>query len=158
MAAPIVEEIDDVDVVDDEPVAVDEPEEPFVLDDDGDDDAVDDLAAARAELAAALDRAGVETDDGPTVFDDAVDDTGQLDVLGGDATDGDDDEPEQPAWRDEHDDDPFLAELRKAVVDTGPLGPRDDDPPPLVGNDFAAEGDDDAVSSGGFFRRGRRRS
>jgi hypothetical protein len=36
-------------------------------------------------------------------------------------------------WRsvsipDEPDDDPFLAELRRAVTDTEPLGPRDDEP------------------------------
>jgi cell division initiation protein len=132
-----------------------EPEEPFVVDVDDASAASGDLADARADLEAALERAGV--DDGPSVFDDAADDTGQFDLL----ADGDDetgDEPAQPAWRDEHDDDPFLAELRKAVVDDGPLGPRDDDPSSAHHVHDDADGDDDGLSSGGFFRRGRRRT
>ena len=156
VAEPVVDVADEPDPDDEpEPVAIDEPEEPFVIEEE--EPAADDLADARAELAAALERAGVDTEDGPTVFDDAADDTGQFDVLADDDGDADDD-PEQPAWRDEHDDDPFLAELRKAVVDTGPLGPRDDDPAPLGSKDPDVDGDDDdGVSSGGFFRRGRRR-
>ena len=150
------DDVVDDDVVDDEHelVAIDEPEEPFVIEEEQ--PAAEDLADARAELAAALERAGVDTDGGPTVFDDAADDTGQFDVLAD--VDVVDDDAEQPAWRDEHDDDPFLAELRKAVVDTGPLGPRDDDTPPVGTTQLDANGDDDDVSSGGFFRRGRRRS
>jgi cell division initiation protein len=155
-APPAADPVADV-VDDDEPVVIDEPEEPFVIEEE--EPAADDLADARAELAAALERAGVGTDDAPTVFDDAADDTGQFDVLADVDVDDDDDDAEQPAWRDEHDDDPFLAELRKAVVDTGPLGPRDDDPSPVGTTRPDADGDDDddGLSSGGFFRRGRRR-
>ncbi|HYD10751.1 MAG TPA: DivIVA domain-containing protein [Acidimicrobiales bacterium] len=144
-----------------EPVAALEPEEPFTFEPEPERDgepepapdagtAVGELAEARAELAAALERAGVDTPRPAAVFDDEVpgDSTAQFDVLADETDDA-------PAWRDEHDDDPFLAELRKAVVDTGPLGPRDDDPPPVMHHD---DGDDeDEASSGGFFRRGRRR-
>ena len=117
-------------------------------------EADDELAEARAELAAALERAGVEP--GARVFDDAEggDPTEHFDVLAEEVQESEGvEEAEQPAWRDEHDDDPFLAELRKAVVDTGPLGPRDDDPAPAA----ATHDDDEGVSPGGFFRRGRRR-
>ena len=66
----------------------------------------DDVQHAREELVDALRRAGVEPveDPGPTpiVFDDEDDD----DDDGGD---------------------PFLAELRRAVTDDAPLGPRDDE-------------------------------
>ena len=63
------------------------------------------------------------------------------------------DEADEPEWRDEvaDDDDPFLAELRRAVVDTEPLGPRDHHEGPSV--DLG----DLEVPSGGFFRRGKRR-
>ena len=138
-----------------EPAAAVEPEEPLTAPDpepsvSTPEPAEDELADARAELAAALERAGVEPAN--RLFDDAAegDATGQYDVLAEEAPES---EPEQPAWNDEHDDDPFLAELRKAVVDTGPLGPRDDEqPPPTPVTD-----DDDGVAPGGFFRRGRRR-
>lgn len=136
------------------------PEEPFVVDAEPDAEPapdVDELAEARAELAAALARAGAEPDDlpgdPPTVFDD--DATGHYDVLAeAPAPAAADADPEAPAWRDD-DDDPFLAELRKAVADTGPLGPRDDDPPPAPVHHDRDDGDDG--SSAGFFRRGRRR-
>ena len=48
-------------------------------------------------------------------------------------------------------DDPFLAELRRAVSDTEPLGPRDHE---LPGSMHHHDEDDDRS---GFFRRGRRR-
>ncbi|MEA3019249.1 MAG: cell division initiation protein [Actinomycetota bacterium] len=117
--------------------------------------AVDDLRAARVGLADALRRAGVESDD-----DRSPDATGAFDAL----AEPDDDEPHvEPTWRDEPepepehhaDDDPFLAELRRAVGDTEPLGPRDHhlhDGPSVV--DLHV----DEVPSGGFFRRGKRRS
>jgi cell division initiation protein len=141
----------DVDVVDDEPSAASSP--------------VHDLRQAREDLADALRRAGVEPlpmsgevdhDDDEalsvaarTFFDDeAGDATGTYDSLAGEA------EPGDPVWREEaadEDDDPFLAELRRAVVDTEPLGPRDHvAPPPRV------DDDDDDESSGGFLRRRRR--
>lgn len=147
--------------------------------------AVDELRLAREELADALRRAGVDTDqdddvafddvevepaDAPlqlepqlprgAIFDDGADATGQFDVLADEpAAEA---EPEgldedEPLWRDDvggaEDDDPFLAELRRAVVDTEPLGPREDghEAPPMRLDD-----DDDDVA-GGFFRRGRRR-
>jgi cell division initiation protein len=91
----------------------------------------------------------------PPLFDDA---TGAYDVLTDDAPAADaaaDHEPEDEVddvrWKDDEDDDPFLAELRRAVVDTEPLGPRDHEAP-LV-HDLG----DDSEPSGGFFRRGRRR-
>ena len=139
--------------------------------------AVDELRLAREELADALRRAGVE-DIGagadvagdhhslqlepqlprPPLFDDGPGEpTGAFDVLADEVVP--EPEPELPRWRDEasHDeeDDPFLAELRRAVVDTEPLGPRDDHHQAGPGR---YEGDDDDSVSGGFFRRGRRRS
>jgi hypothetical protein len=64
----------------------------------------DEVQHAREELVDALRRAGVEpVEDAPAntiVFDDADEDEG---------------------------DDPFLAELRRAVTDDAPLGPRDDE-------------------------------
>jgi DivIVA domain-containing protein len=50
---------------------------------------------------------------------------------------------------DEADGDPFLAELRRAVQDDGPLGPREDDAEDSL-NDLYASDDD---NSNGFFRR-----
>ena len=134
--------------------------------------AVDELRLAREELADALRRAGVEPEDGvaaedeplqlepqlprPTgaVFDDRAaepDATGTYDVLA--------EERDEPLWRDEvsapdtdEDDDPFLAELRRAVVDTEPLGPRDADHDPVP-----MTRDEDEAPERGFLRRGRRR-
>ena len=77
--------------------------------------------------------------------------TGVYDVL------ADDDEPAEVTWREASgptpvvvDDDPFLTELRRAVTDTEPLGPRDADD--VIGIDEP----DDGVPSGRFrLRRGR---
>ena len=115
-----------------------------------------DLHAARDGLAEAMRRAGLEeliADDGgepAEPFDDRGDDTGAYDAL----TDlGHDEETAAPVWREETDaeDDPFLAELRRAVVDTEPLGPRDP-VQQIAGRD--ADADDE--TSGGFLRRRRR--
>jgi hypothetical protein len=181
------------------PVAVDEPVEPEAADVEDVDafappvaadaepaaSAVDDLRLAREELADALRRAGVDSDDADervdepaasstpdpaplqlepqlpraAPFDDRSvgDVTGSFDVVAdqshAEEADEEEEEADAPRWRDEgEDDDPFLAELRRAVVDTEPLGPRDhhDDPAPPG----YAEGE---LSPGGFFRRGRRR-
>lgn len=146
--------------------------------------AVDELRLAREELADALRRAGVESvgegedsdavDDEleplqvepqpprPPLFDDdGAEPTGTDDALADEPADR---EPDEPRWRgedgadeeDEEDveDDPFLAELRRAVVDTEPLGPRD--PQPAVPGAYVDDEDGDSAS-GGFFRRGRRR-
>jgi cell division initiation protein len=137
---------------------------PELLEDDADDEqsSIDELRLAREELADALRRAGVQPEAAaadeplqlepqrprPALFDDrAGDTTGTFDVLA-----EEDDEGEEPRWReDEEEDDPFLAELRRAVIDTEPLGPRahDDDQESLA----VEHGDD----GGGFFRRSRRR-
>ena len=99
---------------------------------------VDELRDAREELADALRQAGVE----PLPIDEAPPSA---------PADADDDEADV-RWRDaEHEDDPFLAELRRAVVDDEPLGPRDHEPAPPPRRDEAE------ADSGGFFRRGRRR-
>lgn len=95
--------------------------------------AVDELRLARAELSDALRRAGVEAQD-------AIDEEPEDEL-----------EPEDVLWKDDENDDPFLAELRRAVVDTEPLGPRDHQPP--IVHDLR----DNAELPGGFFRRGRRR-
>jgi cell division initiation protein len=128
----------------------------------------DDLQSAREGLADAMRRAGLEDligDDAPMsssppeLFDDRAGDiTGEFDSLAEATTPAPPaaeeaaDEGAQPMWRgDAGDDDPFLAELRRAVGDTEPLGPRDhDDPLP----DMDLGDDDDA--SGGFLRRRRR--
>ena len=134
-----------------------------------DSSAVDELRLAREELADALRRAGVEPagDDEdadeparaprPLLFDDdGGDATGAYDVLA-DEQSAPEPEADEPRWRDEaEDDDPFLAELRRAVVDTEPLGPRDDEHRPASAP--YEEQDDDDADAGGFFRRGRRRS
>jgi hypothetical protein len=76
-----------------------------------------------------------------------VDDEDHAEAAGAEA------EGDEPMWREEEseDDDPFLAELRRAVVDTEPLGPRDH-----VEHPDAGHFDDDEGSSGGFLRRRRR--
>jgi len=139
----------------------------------------EELARAREDLVGALRRAGVEplpTDepDAPLLYD-ADDESGAVDVPVGDPTAAfdalaDDDEvddredeaevdlrwaapePEgEGAALDVEDDDPFLTELRRAVTDDAPLGPRDDDdlPPTLSRHE-------DAVPSARFrLRRGR---
>lgn len=69
-------------------------------------------------------------------------------------------EDEPVEWRravigDRPDDDPFLAELRRAVTDTEPLGPRDDDDEaPYTGEVPAV----DAMAPPGRFRRRRARN
>jgi DivIVA domain-containing protein len=58
----------------------------------------------------------------------------------------------------DHDDDPFLAELRRAVNDEAPLGPRDDPLPDSDvddGFDLFAQGDDDPGRFGSRLRRRR---
>ena len=169
----------------DEPIAPEEDSFASILEvsqDPGPDAAaVDELRLAREELADALRRAGVETPDEeegwddeepaplqlepqlprPPLFDDGVGEpTGAYDALADEppaptpvesAPEGD-----APRWRDEaEDDDPFLAELRRAVIDTEPLGPRDHEHAPAPAP--YQERDDDDADSGGFFRRGRRR-
>jgi hypothetical protein len=162
--------------VDDEPELVAPVAKVYDVSDDDDDVDVDvpevevhdDLQSAREGLAEAMRRAGLEDligDDAPIsssppeLFDDRAGDiTGEFDSLAEATTpappddDEQSDEGEQPVWRgDAGDDDPFLAELRRAVGDTEPLGPRDhDDPPPDM--DL---GDDDDLP-GGFLRRRRR--
>ncbi|HEX4906231.1 MAG TPA: DivIVA domain-containing protein [Acidimicrobiales bacterium] len=136
--------------------------------------AVDELRLAREELADALRRAGVEPagDDGgdddrvpprreprPLLFDDdGGDATGAYDVLADEApAPAPVPEADEPRWRDEaeaEDDDPFLAELRRAVVDTEPLGPREHEHGAAPSSYEDGDDDDDP---GGFFRRGRRR-
>ena len=131
----------------------------------------EEVAQAREDLVEALRRAGVddlfqEQSPEPALADDAAfepydhadesgeipvgEPTGVFDVL---SDDDDEDDEEAIAWAEEtpSDDDPFLAELRRAVTDTEPLGPRDHDP---EANPFDASEDD---ASGGRFRlrRGR---
>jgi hypothetical protein len=141
----------------------------------GGDSAVDELRLAREELADALRRAGVDPEGGaddrplqlepqlprPALFDDRAeptsggDDTAAYDALA-ELADLAGEEGEQPLWRDDHpaEDDPFLAELRRAVVDTEPLGPREHH---AASPDPHAEDDDEDAASGGFFRRGKRK-
>lgn len=167
--------------VEEAPLAIEPEEDSFasILEPDpepvADTSAVDELRQAREELADALRRAGVETadDEGiddeepaplqlepqlprPPLFDDGGGDaTGAYDVLA-DEPPAPEPEADEPRWRDEaEEDDPFLAELRRAVVDTEPLGPRDHEhrPPPAA----SAGPDDDDADAGGFFRRGRRK-
>jgi DivIVA domain-containing protein len=133
----------------------------------------DEVAQAREDLVDALRRAGVdalfqeelsepEATSGPQpdvepampLFDDDEAD----EISGGDPTGAydalaDDDEEEGIAWADEtpSDDDPFLAELRRAVTDTEPLGPRDHEPQPAPADDSP----DDASGSRFRLRRGR---
>ena len=139
--------------------------------------AVDELRLAREELADALRRAGVDTVDAddeepsseepalqlepqlprPPLFDDRGGDaTGAYDVLADEPRATPEPEADEPQWRDEEaEDDPFLAELRRAVVDTEPLGPRDHEHRPTPApHQQRDDVDDDA---GGFFRRGRRK-
>jgi len=117
-----------------------------IEDDDVDDDEIDDepvaegeLRSASENLADALRRAGLDD----LLADDTGEATGPHDAITDDA--------DQPAWREpgETADDPFLAELRRAVSDTEPLGPRDHE---VVANDDAG----DAGDAGGFLRRRRR--
>jgi cell division initiation protein len=85
----------------------------------------------------------------------AAEATGMYDVLAEDEEGADlewrEQEPE-PVPSGDDEDDPFLAELRRAVTDTEPLGPRDVDPVPQRDDDD----DDDAMPSGRFrLRRSR---
>jgi DivIVA domain-containing protein len=120
----------------------------------------DEVAQARADLVEALRRAGVDAraaspeDEGASgghaaePGGPASEPTGVYDALADE--DGDD---QEVAWADAlpADDDPFLAELRRAVTDTEPLGPRDENDPPLQFHEPEDE------SPGGRFRlrRGR---
>jgi cell division initiation protein len=74
------------------------------------------------------------------------------------AADGGDGAPEEDGDGRQVDDDPFLAELRRAVNDEAPLGPRDD-PLPADGVDdgfdLFAQGDDDPGRFGSRLRRRR---
>jgi DivIVA domain-containing protein len=76
--------------------------------------------------------------------DDWQDETAALPVV--DTNESDDDTDDVDA-----DGDPFLAELRRAVQDDGPLGPREDDAEDPL-NDLYASDDD---NSNGFFRRNK---
>ena len=102
------------------------------------------LSSVSENLADALRRAGLDefvADDGET--------TGTHDVVAA--------EESAPEWREPLGaDDPFLAELRRAVGDTEPLGPRDHEPAAPDPDDHGerARGDDDASG----FRRRRRRA
>ena len=145
------------------------------------DSGVDELRLAREELADALRRAGVEPDEARRADDGGVasaavpplqlepqlprspgfdepagEPTGAFDIERDEPAPAPADEPEwggsEPVGEDV-DDDPFLAELRRAVVDTEPLGPRDSEPPRRAVDHL----DDDDPDAGGFFRRGRRR-
>jgi hypothetical protein len=121
----------------------------------------DELRSAREGLEEAMRRAGLEEliaedDDPPSaaLFDDRAGDiTGEFDSLAEATTPPppDDEDAQQPMWREEPDDDPFLAELRRAVGDTEPLGPRDPHDAP-TGMDLGADDD----PAGGFLRRRRR--
>lgn len=122
----------------------------------------DDLAAARAELERALEgmpepEPESAAEPGRQIFDVLAEEqsggegTGQFDVL---ATDDEDDldlhwRDERPHPSDDTESDPFLAELRKAITDDDPLGPRDDDDP------FVAEHGSEPAGSGWFRRRPR---
>jgi len=138
--------------------------------------AADELADAREDLADALRQAGVEPLDPagevpgrPALYDADADESGEIvlprddateafDVLDLDADDHGDETGEHEAldWASptggvdaslDDDDDPFLAELRRAVNDDAPLGPRDENLP------LAFSPDEDAVPSGRFRRR-----
>lgn len=73
----------------------------------------------------------------------ATESTGMYDVL----AENDEAEADSVEWREEapepasvdDDEDPFLAELRRAVTDTEPLGPRDVDHPPVRDEDHDGE-------------------
>jgi cell division initiation protein len=99
--------------------------------------------------------------DGPQLYD-VADESGEIDVpqSGGEPTGmydalADDDDEADLEWREQaiepaatgDEDDPFLAELRRAVTDTEPLGPRDVDVPPM------RDDDEDGLQSGRFLRR-----
>jgi DivIVA domain-containing protein len=140
--------------------------------------AAPDLAVAREELERALadaDPGGdpgqgaaqgrqifdvlADDDDASGGSDAAGEDTGVFDVVTDDEEDasGPAGGGDELQWRDEPeadqagaDDDPFLTELRKAITDDDPLGPRDHDPQ-------LHAGDDDAEPAGsGWFRRRQR--
>ncbi len=115
------------------------------------DDAVDVAWAAAADDEAA-DVVAASPSPSPVLFDDE-----QLPEVVEVPSPSSDDEPVE--WRhavisDEPDDDPFLAELRRAVTDTEPLGPRDDTDEPR----YEGEGDThDPLGPPGRFRRRRTR-
>lgn len=136
VTSPAPEIDEDVEDADEEPID----------DDEIDDDEIDDappaesgLRSASENLADALRRAGLDD----LLTDDAGETTGPHDAIAVDA--------EQPSWRESEEtaDDPFLAELRRAVSDPEPLGPRDHE---VVAHDDSR----DAGDAGGFLRRRRR--
>ena len=153
---PAVEPAPEVDV-EAEPGPASEPEAPAAEEAPA---GSDDIAAAREELERAL--SGMEEVEDPSpgrqIFDvladpeepPAGDVTGVFDVLA-EADEHDDadlqwrDEPPAPAGSD--DDDPFLAELRKAITDDDPLGPRDH---------VALDDEDSEPAGSGWFRRRHR--
>ncbi len=111
----------------------------LVLDDEaGDDEADDDGPAPVVDL--------LEREEPETSHPDEVDVDASLD--------GDEDEADDSAgWLEAAaETDPFLAELRRAVTDEEPLGPRDDDDPPLD-----LTGLDNRGAPSARFRRRRRR-
>ena len=137
----------------------------------------EEVAQAREDLVDALRRAGVDAQfpdvpaapppdpEGLIGFEpegrsgpyDVSDESGELRVsepTGVYDLDADEDDEEPLAWGAEsaqEDDDPFLAELRRAVTDTEPLGPRDENEP------LASFGETEDDTPGGRFRlrRGR---
>ena len=128
----------------------------------------EEVAQAREDLVDALRRAGVDAqipDTGaapPTEPEersgpyDVSDESGELpmsEAAGVFDLDADDDE-EPLAWGAKpapDEDDPFLAELRRAVTDTEPLGPRDENEPPRS----FGEAEDDMPGGRFRLRRGR---
>jgi cell division initiation protein len=93
---------------------------------------------------------------GTTADDDRAD--------GDDRDDRDDDDRDRTGDVGPGDEDPFLAELRRAVTDDRPLGPRDDEPPTRSpdrddedgdGFDLFAKGEDDPGRFGSRLRRRR---
>lgn len=118
-----------------------------------------------AEEAVAEDEGGegVAEDDVVDVDADPGDPTqAEADVTDDESSDATGDEDEAVEAQDDaadhgaprpngHDDDPFLDELRQAMDDTEPLGPRDENPRPPVDGD----GDDELTPAGRFRRRRR---
>jgi cell division initiation protein len=122
--------------------------EPLALDDDEETFDAREVEPARPALYDADDESGeivLPRDDETQAFDalgGEQEDTGEHDAITWASPDGG--RMDDPGF----DDDPFLAELRRAVNDDEPLGPRDDDHLP-----FAFSPEEDALPSGRFRRR-----
>jgi DivIVA domain-containing protein len=108
------------------------------------------------------DRDGARDADGRDRFEGRSGDADRDDDRGED--DLDDDRRRDDGGDASGDEDPFLAELRRAVTDDRPLGPRDDDPPTRPsgddgedgdGFDLFAKGEDDPGRFGSRLRRRR---